>query len=488
MCPENDRGEEGLALITALFAVLILVGLSVVFVAMARNATAQSGISRDHETAIHAAEAAIDVMIARVNVEDPDDESSMFVSQYHDGAALTDVRLEFGVMTEEEWALDRAAKVPDGQIIALDGAEAVALRPENSSDTPLDVVYAVGYVPTRAEARRTRVVEVHFQRRLFDPSFAFQTGPACPATGGTGLHMQGNGSIIDGNPDVEPPADVHSNGSVTASGNSLTVEGRISAVGTVDSSLSTQATGGTAGGQPCEDIPLVTPRSMYRTSADPTFWAGGTSERWDLCYEGNIPYARHPNTTGGLPCSNIVGQQNLSSVGSFRGWTFDPNKKMWSGSIHPGIFYIYRASAQITGSAGSGAQAVTVLVESIGTDSAGSPAAGCTGNSNTGNLCISGAPKFVPALKDTAFVVDRDIRMGGNAGTEIGGFVTAGEQISVPGTVSLNGAMIAQDAPHTPGSVVDANRIAGNMTLTFDSTLKPPIETIVQITAWSELK
>jgi len=60
-------GEDGFALVSALLAVVVLVGLSLTFVAMAITEVRATGASRDQEHAVHVAEAGADRVIARVN-------------------------------------------------------------------------------------------------------------------------------------------------------------------------------------------------------------------------------------------------------------------------------------------------------------------------------------------------------------------------------------------------------------------------------------
>ncbi len=128
---------------------------------------------------------------------------------------------------------------------------------------------------------------------------------------------------------------------------------------------------------------------------------------------------------------------------------------------------------------------MTVLVDGMDTDLTGS---GSTcGHSNTGNLCMRGNPVLRPGLKDLAFVVDRDIDFSGNAGSEVAGLVTAGEQTTVTGSVAIEGALVAQDRADTDGSIIHKNLISGNLTLTFDANLDAPVSSLVRVTAWNEL-
>lgn len=492
MFPDLHRNEEGLALITSLFAILILTGLSVLFVASATNLTKQSRISTTYERAIHLSEAAVDDVIARVSTDD------LVSGDYYVTKDATGAEIVYDGSDEESWALAQAATVHPDEIIPLEDGEAVGIRPRDASG-PMNVIYGVSYVPNRANAVETRVIRVSFQRKLLKPRFAFQTGPACDGSspaGVGGLSLQGGGSILDGDPSTDPDADVHTNGSISVTGSNFVVDGTLTAGpgGTVapgvDAPDGTSAP--TADDQPCEDIPIINPRDVYVRSINQNH-VGNTSGgqwRWDLCYDAATDTAtvRLPAAATG-PCTGTVhADLTGGAVGVFQGWTFDDNKLVWStNAVQGGIYYIYGASAKINGSEGGTRQYVTVLVESLTGDESGSGTS-CTGGSNTGNLCLAGNPKLEPAYKDIQFIASRDIEFGGTPGSQFKGLVTAGEQVGVTGNAALEGAVIAQDRADTSGSVLHKNVVSGSMTLTFDGDLAPFIDSVVRVTAWNELK
>src|SRR5690606_15185807 len=116
-----DHDERGVALITALLAVLILGGLSVVFVNRATTESRASSVSQNHETAIHTSEAAADVVIAQLNL------SSDYVTLDRSSAevpapsATTDVRV---------WARDLVEEMRETPTwVEGDAGESFAVRP-----------------------------------------------------------------------------------------------------------------------------------------------------------------------------------------------------------------------------------------------------------------------------------------------------------------------------------------------------------------------
>ncbi len=470
------RDEEGIALITALLAVLILGGLSAVFVSRATTETRASGASRDHEVAIHTAEAAADVQIAALNALDTHvtlDNAGVAVQ----GPASDDVAAQ--------WArglLDRMA----GSDAWIDGdtGQAYAVRPVDTDGEPANAIYAVGATPSfDAPNARVRVIKMQVAQDNFIPRFALLTDGS--------LKLGGNAAIVSPTCDTNVPetciADVHVNEGFTNPGGASTIEGQVRVAGGTCPSGVTAVNGCVDDDVAPYPIPAFTARSFYmrdldQLRADPD--PGRLVEWYDLCPDGTV---RSPSSGG--PCTGTQLWPADDSANNFRGWDWKASQNEWSSTnLDSGVFYVYRANASVNGSAGEGQRAVSIIVEGGGVSA-----------NRSGNLEIKGNPALQAALPDVLFITDRDLAMSGTAsggsGTECGqdgasysGVIGVVEQIDVGGTVELRGAIIVRDETDD-SNVVQRNNasIHGTMCLQYDDNLAIDLTGIWVVTFWNEL-
>ena len=506
MLPERlHRDESGLALVYAIFAVLILGGLAVLFVARATNEARFTGISRDRETAIHVAEAGAEEYIAPINSEGHtfasrvltlgDDPATVTVETNapmpYDPGGLTGEALE---QWEIAWALDIVAKNP-GLLESTGEGEAFGIRPANAAGTDAEMlIFGLGFVPsynawvTGADRAELRVVKMSINRNFLQPRHALLLDGD--------LTFGGNASILapgcsGGSGTCN--ADIHVNGDVDVTGSAHTIEGTVTAEGTITGSPNTVPAGQSFAGEENVELPELAARDFYgretTLNVDPT--TGAQVDAYDLCPDGTV---REP-TVGGIPCAAGATQIWPVSGGSstnFRGWEWRSSQKEWDGkNLQSGFYYVYGADAQINGT--DGTVAASVLVEADPADL-----------TRTGSLQITGDPEMVSALPDVLFIVDHDIKMKGSSGGGSGatcdpllgtcdlqqytGFIWAGEQLDVSGSVSLAGAIMAQDETDDHGLVKrNTAGINGSMTLDFDPDLKIDTSGIVTIEYWNEL-
>jgi hypothetical protein len=480
------RDEAGAAMITALLAVVILAGLTVVFVGRSTAETRASGFSRDHETTIHAAEASADIVIAEVSA-DPE-----HVSEDRDGVVVQVPSATMTQAEEKQWALDLlpAMEPVSGAAatswLTTDVGEAYAVRPLNAAgDEPLSVIYAVGAVPSFDHANpRTRVIKLQIDKTDWFPDFAILTDSV--------LTFGGNAAIIAPACDTSTPekaletcyADVHTNQNFTNPGSASVIQGQVSAAQGVCPSGVTATNGcvDSTDGVETKPIPVFTARDFYNRddidyNADPE---GQIVEWFDLCPNQTI---RRPSPNGPCdPAADQVWPDGAST--SFRGWRWQAG--MWkASSIQAGIFYVYHADASVTGSAGTAQRAVSILVEK-------NPA----NPTKSGSLDISGNPQTQAALEDVLFVADHDFDIQGtpSGGTcaeipaGMSGFIGVGEQLKTQGTVSLRGAIIVRDESDIHGLVQRSNQgIGGTMCLEFDRNLAINFTGRWVVTFWNEL-
>lgn len=497
--------EQGIALIYALFAVVILTGLAVVFVSRAVNQAAFTGIGRDREAAVHVAEAGAEALIAPINAEDDDTIAGRVLTRgttpgtwpaptsgedwFVYDTSVIDTEDE-----EVQWVLDLATANP-GLVRSTAAGDTFTIRPVLGSQLDAAMVlFSAGFVPSYqawvdgVSRAQVRVLKLQIARNNISPEQALLVGGD--------LQLGGNASIQAPDCDAAHPdypdscnADVHVNGDVDVTGSSHTIEGRLTSSGSITGSAQTEPSGRAFAGEEEEPLPPVKAKDFYGRDPDDLNEDPGGQEMgaFDLCPTGEV---KAPSSS---PCTGaVLWPTSASSSTTYRGWKFRSGTNTWEArNVEAGFFYVYRADADVTGTAGSGARAVTIVVE---TDPANP--------TRTGSLSLSGNPTMVSAMPDVLFVADRDIKMKGTSGggstsctptactdtQRYNGFIWATEQLSVSGTVILTGAMMAADETDEHGLVTRANDgVTGNMTLDYDQTLVIDISGRVTIEYWNEL-
>jgi hypothetical protein len=488
----RNEQEEGVALITALLAVVILSGMALVFFNRAVTESFASGFSRDHETVLHAAEAASDNQIALMNADndhvtvDRDGNPIQF-----NGATVTD---------EESWALALLDDIrPSGGLtgsdawITTEAGEAYAVRPlDTLTSEPMKVIYSVGAVPSfEAENPRIRVLKLQIDQDRFVPNFALLTDG--------NLDFGGNAAIVAPGCDSSTPtkasltciADVHTNGGFSNSGSASTIQGQVSqATGSCPSSVT--AVNGcvdTDDGVAKKAVPAFKARDFYNRTDKMNPDGGGQETQWfDLCPPGK-PAAgatvREPSASG--PCTGgsvQVWPDPATPSSDFRGWKWQAGQ--WSGSsIGSGAFYVYHADAKVTGTSGVGRRAVSIFAEQ-------DPA----NKGNSGSIDISGNPLMESAVESVLMIADGDLDMQGKASSgscgetpgAFSGFIGVREQLKTQGTVELRGSIVVRDVAEDHGLVKrNTQGISGTMCLEFDPNLAMDFTGLWVITYWNEL-
>jgi hypothetical protein len=481
---ERLHPEDGVALVTALLAVLIISGLVLVMVSRSIAETRASAGSRDFETAIHAGEAASDLVIRELNRQDgPKD-------YYSVDAVGTAIEAPEAGVDEKAWALDLHRSGDYEMVDAptwIEGqnGQAYAVRPVVDASAPnpepLDVIYAVGAIPSfDADRARIRVLKIQVAQDFFEPNYALLSDHTV-TMGGSARFISPGCDYSDPDPDV-CIADVHTNKSFT-SGGSTRVHGTVSSAG--------GSCTGDAAALECLDmgvaeqpIPPFSARDFYRPGTEQ-----GDVDWYDLCPDRTIK----EGSTGG-PCTGEQLWPSDDATGTrYRGWRWRSQGQFdgWSGNpVDPGVFYVYQADARVNGSAGSGQVSATVIVES-------DPAA----PAKTGALEVAGSPKIQPAMKDDVLIItDRDLTIEGGAGAssacadddaiQFAGFVGVGEQVKMAGNARLHGAMIVQDKDDKHMLVQRGSNndgFFGTMCLNFNPNLVVDMAGHWVITYWNEL-
>jgi len=422
--PRPADGEDGFAMISVVLFGVVLLALMVMTVTQVQQATSQGTGHLAFEREIHLAETGIDQALARL--------------QQDDTWSTTNESPETSSPTAEEaWA---TAKLNAATPIQADEGEYVIVKPADNN-----VVYAAGWAPSRAAAKRTRVLKVEYLFSSYTPANAVLSNG--PLTIGGNAAVQGE------------LGNVHANGDIDVVGGALSVSGTLTATGTV-----TNGQAGWLGGQAPQEVPEINPRSIYdKFAQDPDY-----TEYWyDLCPDGTV---RQPGTS---PCTGMV----ESSSGTFRGWAL--TNSGWTNDRDPydGIYYIYQESAKIRGT--DTAWQATIIAEASGSD----------GALVEGDIEMTGNPELSGYLPDIALVAGRDLDIQGT-GTGDGsyeGLLGAHEQFKVTGNPTLTGAIVGEGLVDTNGSPVDSNYVSGSMVITHESGLEADLGGLIRTTLWLEL-
>lgn len=445
----SDRGspEDGASLPIVLLAVVILGGVVTMLFSTTVAEIRATAVQRDTESAIHAAEAAGDLVIAQLNEN----------SDYTTGHVLDPT---LSAAAQRTWAVDqftaaRSASPAPPTLVDTPRGEALGIRPKDAANAPLDVIFAVGEIAGPV-APELRVVRMGFDQGFYSPSNALLTG--CGLTVNGGPEVTG----VSGN--------VHSNCGLTISGSSATFTGTVTAsgspaTGTYDTG---SGTGTVTGGVAPQPVPSISARQLY----DQQRLANPAAGWYDLCPDQRV---HQQAAAGAVPCSGTA----LSAAGAeYRGWRFQAGEWRRSGQALDGVYYVFQKSVKMTGTGSGGPVAMTVIVE------------GVAGDGGTGNIDVGGNGQVTPYWQDLTFIADKDITMSGSSGgggLGVSGFIGAHEQVNLGGNTALVGAVVAEDAPHTPGSPVSANGIGGSATLVYDGGLQVPLSSTIRVTAWNEL-
>jgi hypothetical protein len=416
---------------------------------MFRTAITTSGRHLATEQSLHIAEQGVDETIAMIDLNPFFNTDATFGAM--PGGALTPAQ-------EEAWVRAALAAAPASAVKASPGGQVITIKPANRY-----VIYAAGYVPSRATAKRVRVVKSEYlPESTFSPAHAL---------------LSGGDLTVSGNPTVSGlGGSVHTNGYLVISGSPL-VAGDVTAAGTMSQSGSPSVGGVKAAGVPAVDIPSIDPRTVWNRHARSPRYAGNW---WDLCPDGSV---RLPD--GSAPCQGSVVAASATTT-AFRGWRLSGSSWTVSGndgSFH-GIYYAYQRDIKVSGMPGSSGTPwrATLIAEAEETGVSGD----CPVLSR-GDIEISGNARMTGFLEGLSLMAGRDLKITGVTSQQLSGVMAAHEQFTVSGTPTLVGSIIAEAECDSAGSLTHASSVSGNMSVTYDSDLEIPAGDEVRTTLWLEL-
>ncbi len=264
--------------------------------------------------------------------------------------------------------------------------------------------------------------------------------------------LGGNGSFTVGGTN----GSIHSNSEVTISGGSATITQGATASG------SCTGTGCVSGGVAPQDIPIVEP-SDFKSYCDYILKSDGTIQEVS---SGNIYTFTSPG--GGNWTTSSTGDGNAL----FDGLKLQSGVwKASSSSIADGMFYV-EGDFSTTGTP-AGWQ-TTIIAEGYINFGGNADIANYKDASDTADI------------QNLFLVAGTDIEFSGNPSNTIQGMMAAKEQLSISGTVTLEGFLIAADVD-TSENLVTSNTISGSLTVTYNGDIVAPfLSNKVKVIAWQE--
>jgi hypothetical protein len=223
-----------------------------------------------------------------------------------------------------------------------------------------------------------------------------------------------------------------------------------------------------------EPIPEVT-ISDYKPYANYVLNSNGTitDKSVNLTYAYTNPGGGNWTNTNTGDGNSKFGDIKLGTAGGDAVWKFNSTGN--STEMADGMYYV-EGNASVS-STPDGWE-TTIIAEGYIDISAGG---------NFGNYDGPGPLTNSLDIQTLLFIAGTDIEFSGSPNQSITGLIYAKEQLSVSGTVMLNGYAIAANEADVENLVSPASTISGNMTITFNSDLPNSLQSDrVVILSWQE--
>jgi hypothetical protein len=370
----DRRAQDGVALPTALLAMLILLMLGGLFVSYGVSEQRATQRTQAFEGGLHVAETAVEIGLAAL--ADP---------------AQTDRPIEPATTAPadpagaRQWAIDEAvAQVSAGcgNFRRTAGGDGIAVL-----DAAAGMVYGVGFLPSCENRVTTRVLRLAFDTRPTD------TLPATVTilTGGN-VHFDGNASLTGG---------IHANGDII--GGPHSADGGVSAGGSCSA-----AHASCVPSSPKRNIPNYTARKFWEVRNEP-----GTNPNndpfYELCPDGTVKIDSTiepcdgtevpiPDPSWSFQLSHTYASPDVDNPNFGPTW-------VWDASHGPpdGIYYAYQTNVVSHDNSGMGTSTrFTVMAEADLTELASSGA-------HSGSIAFTKNPKFYASWKGVGIVADVDL-------------------------------------------------------------------------------
>lgn len=465
-----NRDAEGFGLVLLLgvtTVLMILVGVSIT-VGMSSVASARRHLH--FEAALAAAESGLDATIGEIQVAN-ETGAGVYTSPSSCRANWT-----WTMGTIPSQAVEKAwlAAAVEGMPVECrhpgGEGESIAFRAMDQNGVPVNVIYAVGWARAKDQFGAVRrILKADYVLTPYHPENAILTESALIISGSVEV------SVAPGSPATS--SDIHTNGSITITNDSLQADGGVSATGTNTNAgdcPNAKITGTCEASAPRQTVPRVDARRVYNALAAtvPGSW-------YDLCPDGQV---RDPDPAAIQPCSETA--DVLSDSGSYRGWTFSTNAgtPTWTfepvdGTDYPGVYYAYQASIVIGGSNKQApASTLTAIAEAKPT---GGPESACGLLGGDLTWSHTNIANYLPGL---VFLADGRVTATANA--DVGnGMIAAGHNLDLNTSSStITGSLVSSNLCAARGpSTLQGVKVA------FDSNSEVALYTHIRTTAWTEI-
>lgn len=379
----RNRAEDGIAVPTALMAILILLMLGGLFVSHGVGEQRATRSTQAFEGGLHVAETAAELAVAAL--ADPAQPAQPFIASSSAPATEAGAR---------QWAIDQAlTKVTSncGNFQKTAGGDGIAVV-----DDLVGTVYGVSFLPTCNQRTTTRVLRVAYDTR---PTMSLASNVSILAGGD--VHLEQNSTLTGG---------LHTNGNLVGTfGDAV---GGVSAGGTCVSTGKYTCTPGATQ----RKIPNYTARHFWDVRNTPEV-NPNNDPFYELCPDGKV----HINSVG-HPCNGTVVPKPHS------GWVFSttytwPNSDggfvrtawgptwRWTQNFAPpaAVYYGYRTNVVSNENSGMGTSGrFTVIAEADQAENK------IKGGTHSGSVGFTASPKFFAAWQGVGIVADVDVVMNSN--------------------------------------------------------------------------
>src|SRR5688572_22705281 len=155
--------ERGIAMVSVVLMGAILFGIAATV--MTRNISDYNQVRNDRrfEQAIQVADSGVDHTLYKVGATP---------SYSTPGDTLPPDYQTWTRAAEEAWVMEN---IDDNPVVPIPEGQWATIRPRNTAGELIDVIYSVGYVPTRADPFKVRIIRAAFDMAPFVPGAAVLT-------------------------------------------------------------------------------------------------------------------------------------------------------------------------------------------------------------------------------------------------------------------------------------------------------------------------
>ncbi|MDE2060722.1 MAG: hypothetical protein KGL31_12825 [candidate division NC10 bacterium] len=256
---------------------------------------------------------------------------------------------------------------------------------------------------------------------------------------------------------------VHANGNLNLNGSKVTINGNATASGTYTTTGSPTVGAGSGGGTATETVPHIDPTDFLNTA------------KAKLPASNLLQMTVNATGQGEVRDSNGTLLQTLNSGDtSTCGWKYTAGSPLATWDLNSGTpcngTYYFQGTVGVASSPGNDSNPwKTTLIATADIKVTGNPTIGSDATYT---------------VHDSLFIAGRDVQIKGTPSNGYNGLIAAHEQFDLSGTGTINGLVIGENAPDTPGSLVSANTVSGNITLTYNCGSTPPLQGPLQFLSW----